>query len=63
MIHKIEHIVEKSDYVTGSIAASSPWWLKYVEEGAAVYIAIGGAILITIRVALAIKEWRRNQGD
>jgi hypothetical protein len=63
VIQKAEYIVQKSDYVTGALAASSPWWLRYLEDYAAAYIAIGGAILVTIRVAIAYRDWRRNKGD
>lgn len=42
-------------------AITSPWWIAYIETWSAVYLAIGGATLVTIRIALAIREWRRNK--
>ena len=61
MIHRAEYIVQKSDYVTGTVMASSPWWLHYLEDYGAAYIALGGAILVTIRIVIAIREWRRDR--
>ena len=63
MIDKLDHIAGKTDIATGVAAITSPLWLRWLEYGAATYIAIGGVILITIRVAIGIREWRRNKGD
>jgi predicted ferric reductase len=63
VIDKLEHIAGKTDIATGVAAVTSPLWLRWLEYGAAAYIAIGGIILITIRVAIAYRNWRRKQGD
>jgi hypothetical protein len=41
-------------------AITSPWWLQLFEQASHVYFIIGGAVLLTIRLALAIREWRKR---
>lgn len=48
------------DAATGVAAVSSPLWLQHLENGSAAFVAIGGALLVLIRLGLAIKEWRQK---
>ena len=62
MIHKIGgFIIHKADYVLGAVAVSTPTWLGYLEDAAAAYVLLGGVIIVTVRAAVAIREWRRGR--
>lgn len=49
------------DLLLGGTAVSTPLWLQNVEVVAQAVVAIGGAILITIRVAIAIRQYLRGR--
>jgi hypothetical protein len=57
----MEHPYRTSfDVALGTTAATSPIWVQYIQTGATVVAAIGGATLVLIRVWIAIKDLRRN---
>lgn len=50
-----------TDYTVGGTAATSPWWLEWLHtanEVAATVAAIGGVVLVLIRIRVAWREWR-----
>lgn len=53
------------DYTVGTGGATSPFWLPWlhgVSEIAGAIAAIGGVVLVTIRIKLAWREYR-GRGD
>jgi hypothetical protein len=50
-----------ADVALGTSAVSSPIWLQHLENGAAAVAALGGALLIVIRVWIAIRDLRSKE--
>ena len=48
------------DTATGGGAISLQFWLQSVNAVAQEVLLIGGAVLLTLRIALAIRAWRRR---
>jgi hypothetical protein len=46
------------DTSIGTIGASSPLWIQHLQQGAAIVAAVGGAILVVIRLLIAWRDWR-----
>lgn len=44
----------------GGIGATSPLWLQNIQTGAGLVAAVGGAILVIIRLAIAWRDWRNG---
>lgn len=42
-------------------AASAPWWVEHVTTGAAVIIAVTGAMIGLIRLWIAIRDLRNKK--
>jgi hypothetical protein len=55
----IEYL-HKSDVAIGGAAATYPWWVQLLENVSHAYIVVGGVVLVTVRVAIAIRDWRRR---
>jgi hypothetical protein len=56
-------ITETQAKIDGAIAVGSvtaPWWLELFNQASHVYFIVGGAILLTLRIALAVRDWRRR---
>jgi hypothetical protein len=51
------------DTMLASGAITAPVWLAYVQTGAAVVMAIGGVVLLALRIAIAWREWRTKKAD
>ncbi len=49
------------DVSLGTSAATAPIWLEYVQNGTTVVVGVGGAILVVIRVWIAIRELRNSK--
>lgn len=49
------------DGTLGTLGVSSPIWLQYIETGSKTIVLIGGAMLVVIRVAIAIRDWRNGK--
>lgn len=50
------------DYALGAGGVTSPVWLTWVHqvsEVSAMLAAIGGAVLVMVRIAIAVKKYRR----
>lgn len=56
MIHEM-----KIDGAVGAASIAAPWWLQLFNEGMHVVVVIGGAVLLALRIALAVREWRRRR--
>ena len=48
------------DAATGGGAISLPFWVQSVNAVAQEVLIIGGAILLGLRIALALRAWRRR---
>lgn len=46
------------DTIIGSVAVSSPLWYQWIETGLGVFMLIGGAALLCLRLAIAWREWK-----
>jgi hypothetical protein len=53
-----QHGKEALDGVLGIGAVTSPFWLQAVQTGIGLFMLIGGAILLALRLAIAWREWR-----
>jgi O-glycosyl hydrolase len=49
------------DYTVGTGGVTSPAWLPLLNEIAALVALYGGAVLVLIRIAIAIKEWNQRR--
>lgn len=49
------------DTIVGGGAVSSPWWMTYLQTGVTVFMLLGGAALLGIRLAIAWREWRNQK--
>jgi hypothetical protein len=61
VMKNISHGPEMADVALATTAISSPFWLEAVANGLHLYIAVGGAILLTFRVIKAIKDCRKGK--
>lgn len=48
------------DAAIGGVAASSPLWYQYVETGLGIFMLIGGAVLLCLRLAIAWRDWKHG---
>ena len=51
------------DAVLAAGALSAPLWIRFLDDGLHVYVLVGGALLLTLRVIQAILEIRKNLKD
>ncbi len=54
------HVSDAFDIAFGVGGVASPLWLQYLTEGAQVIAVIGGIILLTLRIAIAIRDLKRG---
>jgi hypothetical protein len=47
------------DLSVGAGAVSIPWWIQ-LTSGLELLIAIGGVFLISVRLAMAFREWKQK---
>ena len=47
------------DLSVGAGAITMPWWVQ-LTSGMELVIAVGGVVLISIRLAMAFKEWKQK---
>ena len=48
------------DLSVGAGAVTMPWWWVKLTSGLELVIAVGGVCLVSIRLAIAIREWRQK---
>jgi outer membrane lipoprotein SlyB len=49
------------DTSIGTIGATSPVWIQYLQQGAGIIAAVGGAALVIIRLLIAWRDWRNGK--
>ena len=49
------------DATVASIAVSSPLWYQYIETALGIFMLVGGATLLTLRLAIAWREWKQGK--
>ncbi len=42
-------------------ATATPWWIQFVEPYLEAYVAILVALIVTVRLGLLFREWRRGR--
>ncbi len=47
------------DLSVGAGAISMPWWVE-LTSGLELVIAVGGVFLISVRLAVAFREWKQK---
>lgn len=56
-----QHGKEAIDGLLGVGAVTAPFWVKLVETGFTIGMALGGAVLLALRIAIAWREWRAGR--
>lgn len=56
-----QHGKEALDGLLGVGAVSSPIWLQYIQTTIGMFMLIGGALLLALRLAIAWREWRAGK--
>ena len=46
------------DATVGIGAVTSPFWMQALQTGIGVFMLIGGAFLLALRIMIAWREWR-----
>lgn len=49
------------DGTLATYGVSAPLWLEYVQSGFSLFMLIGGAALLTLRLAIAWREWQQGK--
>jgi len=57
----IEQLKQATDAAIGVSAVVSPIWLTYLENGLGLFMMIGGAILLGLRLWLTIREIKERK--
>jgi hypothetical protein len=57
-----QHGKEALDGILGVGAVSSPIWLQYLQTGFGLFMLVGGAVLLALRLAIAWREWQAGKG-
>lgn len=57
----IETLKHLADYGLAAGAVTSPFWLQMLERGFGLFMLVGGALLLTLRIAIALREWREKK--
>lgn len=42
-------------------AVTSPFWMQALQTGVGVFMLLGGAFLLGLRILIAWREWRANK--
>lgn len=50
-----------TDFGVGGVALSVPLWLQHLELWAQAFVLVGGAVLLALRLVLAVRELRRRE--
>ena len=56
-----QHIIPDGMIATGAL--TTPIWLQQVEEAFAIYILVGGAALLTLRIIAMIRDFRKDKKE
>lgn len=52
-----QHTKQVIDHTIALTALASPWWLQVLQNGAAIFMLVGGAVLLSLRILIAFREW------
>lgn len=58
MDHPVRNTI---DAALGTGAVTSPIWLQYIQDGLGLFMLIGGAVLLLLRLMIAWREWRNSK--
>lgn len=64
---QIEHgrnLKHAGDYAVGTAGAASPAWIPWMHqmnEIAALVATLGGAVLVFVRLAIAVRDWKQGR--
>lgn len=50
-----------ADFGVGGIAVTVPLWLQQLEIWAQAFVLVGGAVLLALRIAGAVRDLRRKE--
>lgn len=56
-------IQETADAAMATVAIISPVWMELIQDGFGIYVMVGGAILLTLRIIKAIKDLRHKREE
>jgi hypothetical protein len=48
------------DTSTAVGALTSPFWVEWLRQGLDTYVLVGGAVLLTFRILIAFRDYRRK---
>lgn len=60
---QIEGARNAIDGTLGLGAVTSPFWLSWVENGLGIFMLVGGAVLLTLRLMITWRQWRAGKQD
>jgi hypothetical protein len=63
MSNTTDHAQQAADVALGAAVISHPLWLDTLTNGLSVYIMIGGAILMTLRIVMAVRDWKKTHAS
>ncbi len=52
-----------TDFGVGGTAVTVPLWLQHLEIWAQAFVLVGGAVLLVLRIAGALRDLRRKEGE
>lgn len=61
MEHYDQIIRNVSDGAIGTATVTAPVWMQHLQTDTALFMSLGGVLLLAIRLAIAIREWRRGR--
>ncbi len=47
------------DGAVGAAAVTAPLWLQLVQSGSQALVALGGVVLVALRIAIAVRDLRK----
>jgi hypothetical protein len=51
----------KVDAAVVSATISAPWWLPYFDHSVHILLALGGLLLLVLRIGIAWREWQAKK--
>ena len=52
---------QTADALLAGTAISSPFWIEAVGTGLHIYLVGGGAVLVTLRIIKAVRDFKRKE--
>ena len=60
-VHHVDAAKTAIDGTLGVGAVTSPFWLNWLETGLGLFMLVGGAVLLILRLLIAWREWRDSK--